>query len=97
MLHKDFLEAWEAYGKVGNRFTAHRAWEKLKPDRATLLAGISRYQATKEWKDGYRKHMATWLNARGWEDEYEPPPNGRSPARPRDFSASELPAGWVPR
>jgi hypothetical protein len=89
-LPDEFLEAWAAFGKVGNRYPAFVAWDKLRPPRDELFAGIARFRASRFWRDGYghKKHFSVWLRARGWEDEYsdQSPTNG---AAKRDTAADE--------
>lgn len=81
-----FDEFWARYPKKKNKGQAERAWLKLKPDEtlfAAILSGLERAKASYDWqKDGgqYIPYPATWLNAKGWEDEY-------TPARPRNQEA----------
>ena len=72
----DFQRFWEAYGKQVDKVKAMRAWAKLRPDIEMVNLLIER--ATK-YRDAtpdktYRKHPATWLNGRCWEDEIVQPP-----------------------
>ena len=42
----------------------------------TMLAKIDQAKQTSQWMNDRGKfipHPATWLNAKGWEDEYEEP------------------------
>jgi uncharacterized protein YdaU (DUF1376 family) len=70
-----FEKFWEAYPKKRSKAQAERAYRALKPDDAlldTLLAAIARARVTPDWcKDGgqFIPYPATWLNARGWEDD----------------------------
>jgi hypothetical protein len=68
----DFNIVWEAWpkGKGGHKYAAWKAWCKLRPPSGNVHAAISRAKATKKWRDGFVEHMSTWLNARGWEDDY---------------------------
>ncbi len=51
---------------------------KLKPDDVllgTMLSKIDQAKQTDDWRKDNGKFIpypATWLNAKGWEDEYEP-------------------------
>ncbi|MDR1246113.1 MAG: hypothetical protein LBK57_03695 [Clostridiales Family XIII bacterium] len=82
-----FKEFWKAYPKKKSKGQAERTWKKLKADDALLaemFKAIERTKQSRDWKeDGgkYIPHPATWLNARGWEDEPDPPdpPGGREP------------------
>ena len=72
-----FGRFWSAYPKKKSRGQAEKAWLKIQPDEqllATMLATIERAKTSAEWtKDGgqYIPYPATWLNARGWEDEFQ--------------------------
>ena len=81
----DFEQFWAAYPKRKNKGQAWKAWKALKPSHTTvqdMLACLPLHVASSQWlKDNgqYIPYPATWLNARGWEDEVEngngkPPP-----------------------
>jgi hypothetical protein len=67
---------WQAYPKKKSRGQAEKAWLKIKPDEQLLekiLSTIEWAKTSVEWtKDGgqFIPYPATWLNAKGWEDEY---------------------------
>ena len=67
---------WEQYPKRRSKGQAEKAWLKINPDEekfAAMLAGLENAKKSAEWqKDGgqYIPHPSTWLNAKGWEDEY---------------------------
>jgi hypothetical protein len=71
-----FDEFWERYPKKRSKGQAERAWVKIKPDEQlfkAILDGLERAKTSVEWqKDGgqYIPHPSSWLNAKGWEDEY---------------------------
>lgn len=74
-----FEEFWDAFAHKQNRPGSERAWRSLKPKRpqtrAELLAVVidrARAYAASTPELRYRKHPATWLRARGWEDELVP-------------------------
>ena len=73
-----FARFWAAYPKKRSKGQAEKAWAKLQPDEQlveTMLAAIERAKTSEEWrKEGgrYIPYPATWLNAKGWEDEYTP-------------------------
>ena len=52
---------------------AVRAWDKLRPDDATIAAmgaALRRQKASRQWQDGVGiPYASTWLNARRWEEE----------------------------
>lgn len=70
---------WDAFPKKRNKGKAEQAWLKLKPDEVllgTMLSKIEQATHTPDWKkeDGkYIPYPASWLNAKGWEDEYTVP------------------------
>ncbi|SRR6266700_2309388 len=69
---KDFELAWAAYPKNqrGNKFPAWQAWQRHKPQTGQFMAGLASAKNCKQWREGYAPHMSTWVNARGWEDDY---------------------------
>lgn len=70
---------WRAYPKKRGKGPAEKAWAKIKPDDmllGTMLAKIDQAKQTSQWtkdRGEFIPHPATWLNAKGWEDEYETP------------------------
>lgn len=72
-----FDEFWERYPKKRSKGRAERAWVKIKPDEQlfkAILDGLERAKTSVEWlkDDGqYIPYPSTWLNAKGWEDEYK--------------------------
>jgi len=71
-----FARFWAAYPKKRSKGQAEKAWAKLQPDEQlveTMLATLERAKKSEEWrKENWRyiPYPATWLNAKGWEDEY---------------------------
>jgi hypothetical protein len=71
-----FNQFWAAYPKRKNKGTAEKAWAKIKPDELLLrliLNKLDDASVSYEWtKEGgqYIPYPASWLNAKGWEDEY---------------------------
>jgi hypothetical protein len=75
---------WAAYPKKKSKGQAEKAWAKIKPDEQLqnrILKSLEQAKTSAEWtKQGgeFIPHPATWLNAKGWEDEYssggQPPP-----------------------
>jgi len=69
---------WQAYPKRKSRGQAEKAFAKINPNEQlmqAILAGIGRATTSESWtKDGgkFIPHPATWLNAKGWEDEDSP-------------------------
>lgn len=70
-----FLIFWNAYPKKKSKGPAEKAWKKLNPDeklREVILTKIEDFKKTEDWqKDNgqFIPYPASWLNARGWEDE----------------------------
>ncbi len=73
-----FDEFWKAYPKKRSKGRAERAWVKIAPDTelfSAILDGLERAKRSRDWtKEGgrYIPYPATWLNAKGWEDDYRP-------------------------
>lgn len=61
---------------AGNRQKAIRAWDKLAPDEAlvtTMANALWKQVNSKAWASGVGvPHASTWLNNRGWEDDWGP-------------------------
>jgi hypothetical protein len=74
---------YNAYPKKRSKGQAEKAWNKINPSEqllATMLAKIERAKTSEDWqKDNGRfiPHPATWLNAKGWEDEISTPKSKR--------------------
>lgn len=72
-----FDEFWAKYPKKRSKGQAERAWVKIAPDDALfaqIIEGLERAKRSRDWiKEGgrYIPYPATWLNAKGWEDDYE--------------------------
>ena len=90
-----FDEFWARYPKKKSKGQAERAWVRIKPDEtlfAAILSGLERAKASYDWrKDGgkYIPYPATWLNAKGWEDEYQQQggaDNGRADPAKKDYT-----------
>jgi hypothetical protein len=70
-----FARFWAAYPKRKSKGAAEKAFKAIKPSEQVLeeiLQAITRATTSFEWlKDGgqFIPHPATWLRARGWEDE----------------------------
>ena len=74
-IQKQFEIFWQAYPKKRNKGQAEKAFKKAAPDEqlmAVILTAIERAKKSAQWlKDNgqFIPYPATWLNARGWEDE----------------------------
>ncbi len=66
---------WAAYPKKKSKGAAEKVWNRKRLGNGSfdlLMAGLERAKASDDWtKDGgkFIQYPATWLNARGWEDE----------------------------
>ena len=80
-LPKRFEGFWQFYRSrmpegcnAGNRQKAIRAWDKLAPDEAlvtTMANALWKQVNSKAWASGVGvPHASTWLNNRGWEDDW---------------------------
>lgn len=84
---------WKAYPKKKNKGQAEKVWEKIKPTKEltdSMLKKIEQLKKTNDWiKDGgqYIPFPATWLNAKGWEDEIN---SEISPTDPQDLRMWEI-------
>jgi hypothetical protein len=69
---------WKAYPKKKSKGQAEKTWKKIKPKQEILgimLNKIKEGNNSKEWakdKGEFIPHPSTWLNNKGWEDEYTP-------------------------
>lgn len=77
-----FERFWDYYPRMADgskpaKARAARAWDKLQPDDATIRAMATALQRQKEsdlWKRGVGiPYASSWLNARRWEDDWQPP------------------------
>ena len=73
-----FDEFWEQYPKRRSKGRAEKTWQKICPDDvlfAEIMHGLALAKASNDWgKNGgqFIPYPATWLHAKGWEDEYLP-------------------------
>jgi len=72
-----FAEFWSAYPKKRSKGQAERTWIKIHPDekiRSVIAEALVLAKRSRDWKrEGgqFIPYPATWLNARGWEDEIQ--------------------------
>lgn len=86
-LNGAFQKFWDSYPRKKSKGDAEKAWIKIKPDEQLhdrILDALERAKTSADWqKDGgqFIPYPASWLNAKGWEDEISKPPEGeRKPA-----------------
>lgn len=92
----EFDRFWLAYDKKVGRAASERAWKRARIDDRLFPVVL---EATKEYvaatpDKAFRRHPATWLNQRGWEDEIvQPGTSGRSSTSkcvvPKDLSKED--------
>jgi len=85
-LRERFDLFYASYPKKKSRGQAEKAFSRINPDEQllrTILSAIERAKKSEDWtkENGrYIPHPATWLNAKGWEDEIEVKTTGPLPA-----------------
>lgn len=70
---KGFAEFWDVYPKKKSKADAEKAWEKCYQHFEQIMESVMNARASPDWRERSGKfipHPATWLNAKGWEDEY---------------------------
>lgn len=82
---KLFDQFWSVYPNKKSKGQAEKAFVKINPDEQLLATMIAKIKQAKtqdqQWlKDNgaFIPHPATWLNARGWEDEIKPGGKGEA-------------------
>lgn len=68
----EFHEFWKAYPRKEGKKSAYKAWVKARdrPGIALVLEAIARAVQSRQWREGYIPHPATWLNHGRWDDEF---------------------------
>ena len=87
-------------GRRPAKARAARAWDKLRPDDATIAAmgaSLKRQKESRQWRDGVGiPYASTWLNSRAWEEEtVEIPQRAAEGVGPYDARPSEEAVEWV--
>lgn len=73
-----FDRFWSAYPKKKSKGDAEKTWKKLRPDEQLqdrIHRALEQAKTSADWKkDGgqFIPYPASWLNAKGWEDDYGP-------------------------
>lgn len=66
---------WRNYPRKASKGDAEKAWGRIKPDQALrvrIMKTLNLLKTSEQWtKDGgqFVPYPASWLNAKGWEDE----------------------------
>lgn len=72
-----FPDFWEIYPKKKSKGDAEKAWKAIKPNEqlvALILNAVEVAKTSEQWQsDGgkYIPYPASWLRAKGWEDDVE--------------------------
>lgn len=70
-----FSEFWNAYPRKKSKGAALKAWKRIAPNHdlaEQIIGAIQAAKASEDWRrenGRFIPYPATWLNARGWEDE----------------------------
>jgi DNA replication protein DnaD len=89
LAHDDgFKMFWQTYPRRKNKGQAEKAWQKLNPSNDLLkiiLEAITKARQLPDWTEKkYIPYPATWLKAKGWEDDMIDPVDGVGrPKQPR--------------
>lgn len=69
-----FVRFWDAYPVKKQKQRAWKVWKRLRLDSlvAEIVASVEAHERSKQWKDGFVPHPATFLNDGSWEDETGP-------------------------
>ena len=87
-----FDQFWQRYPKKKSKGQAEKAWAKINPDEQlheAILNGLERAKTAGDWQKNngeFIPHPATWLNAKGWEDEEGGSDNG---------TADDVTSEWI--
>lgn len=75
---RGFEKFWGVYPKKRSKGDAEKAWNAMKPNEQLqdrIFDALERAKTSAQWqKDGgqFIPYPATWLRAKGWEDEHQP-------------------------
>jgi len=81
---KRFEVFWTKYPKKKSKGQAEKTWFRIKPTKEffeKILVSLSQAKKSDDWmKDNgqFIPYPATWLNSKGWEDEYVTPKQPKS-------------------
>jgi phage replication O-like protein O len=102
-LAERFGRFYDAYPKKRNRAQAEKAFAKLKPDDSLLQIMLEAVEVAKSSRDDWRKdggqfipYAASWLNARGWEDEPDQTVYSEAEISVLDAYNSAMSGEWAP-
>ena len=93
---QNFELFWSVYPKKKSKGQAEKFWLKIKPSEILvnqILTAIAAAKLSYDWmKEGgkYIPYPGTWLNAKGWNDEYKPAPE---PEKQKGFMDGAIAGG----
>lgn len=74
--HEAFEILWDMTGKRGTKLPAYKAWNKQgRPTWVDVQAAWGAYLLSDRPRAGFVQDLSTWLNARGWTQEWPPARN----------------------
>jgi predicted phage replisome organizer len=86
-----FIAFWKSYPKKKSKGQAEKAWLKVNPSLYPIIMdSLEKHKQSADWlKEGgqFIPYPATWLNAKGWEDEIEEKPVETSDSKLDDMFA----------
>jgi hypothetical protein len=90
-----FEQFWTIWPNKVSKGQAESTWAKLNPSGDFLemvLAGVRRAMShDPRFQTGFTPHASTWLNAKGWEDEWPPEPTDNrrdAPSKKKNYDES---------
>lgn len=103
VLNQDLFEKfWKEYPRKKAKGDAEKAWAKINPSEhltENILSAVQRAKTSTDWlKDSgqFIPYPATWLNRKGWEDEYNNNDNnGNQSKNPIVSKSSEGILAWA--
>ncbi len=94
LINDQFSAFWAAYPKKKSKGDAEKVWKAIKPNEALYQRIMRTLDTAKESKEWAREagqfipYPATWLRAKGWEDEFKEEAKDEKPKRNPDEISS---------
>ena len=70
-----FNTFWELYPRKTAKQPALKAWSRIRFEEGLfekVVAAVVAQKDSKQWREGFIPHAATWLNQKRWDDEVQP-------------------------
>lgn len=67
-----FETFWDAYPRKAAKKAARAAFARVNPDHVLftqMLDAIATQKVSRQWREGFIPHPATWLNGERWTDD----------------------------